>query len=499
MGWRWSDRISADDLEIVGPTSYRLITNWARWVNRRVETITVVSDKTVRITVSIDFRLPLGLPAGLMLDEAMQLVPLFFLERRTALSFFDVRDEDGVSLPLLSRYDNGKITGMVLTQAAQHVLADHAKRGGDLLLPDPTLVSYLAGIPASDRRLSRALLRAVVDRHSNAYSDPRVAEVLLKDDAFLDLLALAAKSSVLHVPLGNEPGRRRVIKLSWDQGWRRSAGPERRARVLVRQKLHGAATAVGTVPWSRWLPQDHVGGAASHHIQFAVPTQLDLIDAQLLTVDPRAGIPSLIDGTTDDIAPPPEWHGDDDPFHRKVGAGSERVHLYIENAAANRVGFVTMGVRAPRHGFLSGAVLVAWLVALILFFFWRNASDVLNRSEIAAAFLLIVPAMIAGFLVRPQEHAVTTRLLRVPRTLTTLVAAVPIGAAGLLAVVSEPQPSMLAQLLFRSSAREADWKLTTGWMLMFVVALALALALSALWVFPRSRSDPGHAVQREGE
>lgn len=82
----------------------------------------------------------------------------------------------------------------------------------------------------------------------------------------------------------------------------------------------------------------------------------------------------------------------------------------VELAHAHRTGIVWVRFRVVRHGFLRAALAVAWLMALLLALFAIRADNVLGEAQTAAAMLLLVPALIAGFLIAPGEHPMTRHL-----------------------------------------------------------------------------------------
>jgi hypothetical protein len=79
-----------------------LLRRAAAWRHRRVETITVVTHEAVRRQVSIDFTVPEEYRESLRLSDAHEYaVPLAILAKRP-LVHFDLRNEEGHSIPLLT-------------------------------------------------------------------------------------------------------------------------------------------------------------------------------------------------------------------------------------------------------------------------------------------------------------------------------------------------------------------------------------------------------------
>jgi hypothetical protein len=87
------------------------------WRHRRVETITVLTHEQVRRQVSIDFTVPEEYRASLRLSDAHEYaVPLAVLAKRP-LIHFDLRNEEGHSIPLLTA-EQSRVIGRELLYGA---------------------------------------------------------------------------------------------------------------------------------------------------------------------------------------------------------------------------------------------------------------------------------------------------------------------------------------------------------------------------------------------
>jgi hypothetical protein len=489
--WGWTLGFVAPELRHVGAVSLELLTRGHEWVNRRVETIELIDEDRVRLQISVDFRLPQRLPGAVRFgDRSTYFIPIAFLPRRNDLSYFDAVDESGASVPLLTRDDNGQLTGLVLVAAAERAVGRaRAKLEGaeqqEFKLSD-ALKTYLQSLPMRPA-LSFDILRAVTDRSDfQLYPDPRVAKALLEDLAFRRLVAIGAESSAVHVPVdATSLGQRRIVKLSWEQRWSgRSVDGHGRSRLA--RSTSALVTFIGWRAYSPWLPRPQIGGAKSHHIQISVPANVEMTEAGLICVDPSDLLSAMVgDGDATESAQTRRMVTSEPGFMRTS-------HLYVERAHAPMSGTVWVRLRASRAGFLPGAVLTALLVALVLTLCWRNAHDVGPAREAAAAVLLLVPALMAGWLVQPREHAMARRLLRVPRALTTIVAALPLMAATVLVAVADKSPPGWVQFIV-GDRRHADWKLTTSWFAFAVIAFVCAFLLALSWRLPRPPRRPGNS------
>src|ERR1044072_723440 len=100
-----------------------LVGAWDDWVKRRVETVELLSDTTVRRRVSVDFRMRSWLPAPVLQWAGSQFhyIRIAQLEKGRMLRF-DLRDETGRALPLLTRRKNAMISAATLAALAQFTI-----------------------------------------------------------------------------------------------------------------------------------------------------------------------------------------------------------------------------------------------------------------------------------------------------------------------------------------------------------------------------------------
>jgi hypothetical protein len=91
----------------------------AGWRHRRAETLTMLSHEQVRRHVSIDFTVPVELRERLRLSDANEYaVPLAFVAKRP-LVHFDLRNEEGHAIPLLTAEQNNLIARELLSQVLE--------------------------------------------------------------------------------------------------------------------------------------------------------------------------------------------------------------------------------------------------------------------------------------------------------------------------------------------------------------------------------------------
>ncbi len=473
--WGWVGELDRRLLAETAKVSLELLLRGSEWVNRRVETIELVDEVTVRQSMSVDFRLPKELPGGFRIDGLDHYaLPLIVLPRRSDLAYFDARDESGRTLPILTRAENARINGRMLTVVAEQAVAAARKPGPateDSLKRPLRLI--LAGLPGLPRNMATAMVRVLVEEDATLFEGSDLTS-LLADDTFRDLLGLFQWASPIHVPLQASPGERRVIKVSWEGRWG-TWQPSERAQGLEASLRRGWNDVRGFAGWRpeiRVLDLPQLGGAQTHHVQISTPAGVELSEVSAPNGPPRVALPGgsgLPDPKTD-------------PDQPRSQAVSRRVHLYLPAASEMRMGVLNVNLRTPRHGLLTGALLTGIFVTILLGVYAARAEEIIGQSDTGAAILLLVPALLAGFLVRPEEHAMARVLLRGPRLMTAALGALPLVAAGsLVASPDQQQQGGILGLFLHSSHPLPSWLPTLWWVLMGLAA-ALTAALGACLV-----------------
>lgn len=470
--WGWIGELPPASIRTVGPVSHELWRRGSDWVNRRVQTVELLDISTVRLRLSIDFRIPKNLPGAETLAGETYFLPLTVLERRTSLAYFDLRDEDNASIPMLTRQENARLTGGILIAAARRAL-----QGEDDLELDPALVAYLATIPTKPRPEGRVFVRAVLNPSNTLlYPDEEVAKVLLRDAEFRDLLGLCAVCSFIHVPVTALAGKRKIVKISVLSPWGSDSQVEREGRWWDRARRR-AATWIGWRAEARYLFMPHIGNAESFHLQLEAPPRVEFTEAGTRISRPADLVRKDALAAPELPKPAPEEVNDDRGYQQFVPGISKRKHLYVEISHSHRTGVGWVRFRVIRYGFRRAAMLVAWLTTLLLALFALRADYVLGEAQTAAALLLLVPALIAGFLIGPEEHPMTRHLLRGPRAMT--------AAVGLLALIATAAMLTLPE----PGAEAAPCGLVWVWGVEAIGAGLLALVLTMGMFLPKSADE----------
>ena len=279
-------RFKPDDL-VLGYVAWKLIGDWKRWVRRRVESISYETATSVRRRVSVDLRLIpelFGSPVVSWGAEKVHYVPIALLHKQRLVNF-DLRDEDGQALPLITKHRNATIAAAMLSVAARTVVSHSLEEAAvgwkvddpsvieipawldrdfwDLayLNPEPSLTSgtleTTPGALATAGKFSVAHIAGaqpvenwdwtITDTSLRTTASERDWRGLLATDpGFLRMAHDVAQTFMICVPLAHEEGRRRIVKFGYseDRGGAESRPAQRIKQAAV--KIHLARK------WNRW-------------------------------------------------------------------------------------------------------------------------------------------------------------------------------------------------------------------------------------------------------
>lgn len=94
------------------------------------------------------------------------------------------------------------------------------------------------------------------------------------------------------------------------------------------------------------------------------------------------------------------------------------MHFRVSRAPRPYSGPVWIRLRAVRAGFLTAGLVTAWLVVALLHFGHNQLPKLTGSNlEATAALLLVLPTILAAYLLRSGEHQLASRLLLGPRLL----------------------------------------------------------------------------------
>jgi hypothetical protein len=186
----------------IATAAAELLLDPAAWRHRRVETLTVLSHEQIRRAVSVDFTVPVEWRDLLQLSPAGEyVVPLALLVKRP-LVHFDLRNEEGHSVPMLTAAQNAMIDYELLVAALEFDL-EH-------LEVDEATVTAVMGAASP-------VIETVVGGGSSAGTADRIErDVGLPLGRFSDLVAALGKGFIVWAVV-RDIDRRRVLKFAYDE------------------------------------------------------------------------------------------------------------------------------------------------------------------------------------------------------------------------------------------------------------------------------------------
>jgi hypothetical protein len=400
------------------------------WVIRRVESVRPADNRRFRRQMSVDFRFPrASLDAARTAFSSIPL-PLSYMAKGD-LSAFDLWDEDGRRLPLLTSWENTVVMGAVVRAAFDRL---HAS------LDDASVSALHDIIRAAPGEASRTSVAAIIDRI------PKVDPALEPLGAWLtSLLGLLPGHFVMLADVGglDQLKRRRIVKFAYDQPTRTNPGEAT------------LATELALKPLGVRLPLPAVPSASSYHFEFLVPDGL-AISAAWLYADPRR---------TQLLAQSLTAPGQDP---------SPLVHLsYREPAPVNEVAEAFVHVRPVASGPLRAARWITTSAAVLFTILYVVAGRLLAPATgvggatprstnlgIPVTLLLVVPGLAAALLGRPGEHVMASSRLRGVRLLSILMSVLLFVSAGFLVLGDDADTLRAVSLAF---ALVAGWAALLLW------------------------------------
>lgn len=433
------------DLERLGALCADLLDDTASWIHRRKETVSIIDESALKRQLSVDFTL-CDCPShdgwanltDQIFGDQLAAAPLFLLEKRPAwLMGFDLKDESGRSLPLMTSGDNAILSAATLERIAGRCLKEKG------LTLSTTVAEMLRSLARGNRADAERWLKRMEYPLSSDATEDRVAMSALWEDVDMRWWLLTiAEASVVLVVYEKSSAHRRVLKLAYDEP------------LGIQPKLR---SRFGWAPFKTWIVSPFIEGER-YHLEVRAPRGMRLTRAAL---------------------------ADDEHEQPKIDSDlTRRAHLYVDNA--NRAGgaIADIWLRVSGQGFLGGAALSSLLVVLAIAACIHWSHGIAENSTSAPALLLLLPAVIASYVGRPGQHPLTTHLLAIPRWALVLGAGGAAYYAAIRLALAGATPKA-PQIDGRAAAIE-------GWLWPAVALSGLAfIVLFVGWLGSRSRS---HAI-----
>jgi hypothetical protein len=392
----------------LGAVAVHLSMTFPLWVRRRKVAFQLLDETSVLQRQSVDFQLSDDhFPTAAVPRQGARIyVPLNIAPKGT-LTSFSVFDEDGRALSLANTAEHAQLATDGLSAVFDGFDADS---------PTGAYKEILRSIvAATDAKTGAECLGNALQAGLEA--------VLPEVSPARPLLFDLAGGFLMLVPVSYEQGVHRVVKFQEVTAFTLSQGG---IGGLVREPLSSLGLASRILRFAD-LP---IGWAQGTHFEFTEPTDVRLVKGILSVAqhDPKLG----------DVTIP----------KRRVVYGKPRLDLNVsvrdqaspQNAREDSA-TVSLSIR-PQAGGAFTAVTVASVACWLLLAELSKRLALLD-SQTSAAVLLVLPALLVAYLVRPGEHAIATRSLAGVRLLGLICAAAAVAGAAMIGAseVRRPQPT----------------------------------------------------------
>lgn len=355
-----------------------LIADPASWINRRVETIELLSREETRWRVSIDWTLTKDQLASLEIGDGV-VVPIAALSKEPRRNF-DLTDESGRAVPVLGRRESGELSHIALMEAALNALPEDT--------PDPVLdalVAELGQVVVYDPADAAEVLGGLVDK---AESGDVYHGALWSDVACRVLLTTLWRNYVLFAVLPIGGSSRRILKYGYGDDLDLSR-PRRRLGSYADPRM--MMERIWRPDRRRFIIECPVAWrSASFHVEVAVPEELRVEGAQLfdfVSGDPLSAVDAGVNraalSATEEITP------------------AHDVRAYVQ-------------VVPERSGRTFQAAATSSVIAALLWLGVVSGLDASNPAP-AVAILLTGVALFSGFTASRAEHPLAKRAFAAPR------------------------------------------------------------------------------------
>jgi hypothetical protein len=422
------------DVEDLGVVAVQLALDFPAWVRRRRFVVDYVDDATIQQRMSIDFTLPLRAwfwSTVAPREGATVYVPIY-LPAKDTLDKFSVYDEDGRRLTMLPTSDNGALAVAGLLPLVRGLALERLS-DDDVRRVLPLLESEIKKVVMAPKRPGALTAEEVM---AAAFAGP-LGEVLRAEDLPTTMLQDLAAGFLMLVPIPYHAGLDRLLKAEWDipAYWVGGRG--------VRRHVQSWLAAIGWADKRQVIPRLQIGYARSTHVEVAAPDEVEMAAVSLMAeqYDPfHAGAGPV--GVTRTVFSKPRATINIAPrvdSASLVGDAGRRDHAMELLQARSDVADVEIRFRSPASGVLVAATTASAMLAVLIWVASAHLAS-LDRQTFSAV-LLVFPAILAAYLLRPGEHAFARRLLAGVRLCGLGVAVCSVAVSTILGVAALTEPT----------------------------------------------------------
>lgn len=386
-----------------GITCTDLIAKPANWINRRVETVELLSHEETRRRASVDFTLTDEHLEDLKIEDGI-VAPISLLTKEPRRNF-DLRDEANAAVPVLGKKNNGELAHVALLNAALDALDDDVNADAfEMLSGDLGRIVFSESADAND---------ALAFFIGAAESGDPLRSAVWGDDTCRSLLEVLWENYVLFAVLPEDSQNRRILKYSYGDDFTRPSKESVRDRFF--------SSFLGDRLWrpdrSYFLVEcPGAAMAASFHAEIAVPEELRVESAVLYDLAEKEAVSDMEENVN-------------------------RVSLYANSVIDQEADISALVEIAPeRRGRRSQAAGTAIAVTGLLWLGVASDLDAANPGP-SVSLLLAGAALFSGFTAGRGEHILAKTLFTPLRRWLAVVAIAALAASATLAMeVPSDQP-----------------------------------------------------------
>jgi hypothetical protein len=379
-----------------GIAAAELIANPASWINRRVETIELLSHEETRRRVSIDFTLSKSQREELSTEHGV-VIPISVLTKEPRRNF-DLRDESGSAVPVLGKESNAELAHIsVMSNVLDALPEDLTQDAFELIWSDLRQV-VLSAPDDADEALGVFV--------GSAEAGDRLRSAIWESPACQSLLNVLRSNYVLFAVIPLDGPNRRILKYSYGEDFDLDVSgtfTERLAPWFLWQRL--------------WRPDRSrfrilcpgAWRAESFHAEVVIPEDLRIESAV------------LYDFTQEEALSEPDLN-------------RNRASLYAnQTLAAENFADAFVIIAPERRGRTIQAAATGTVVAALL---WLGVSSGLDAQnpDAAVSLLLAGAALYSGVTAARGEHVLVTKLFSASRRWLGLVSLAALAASAALAM-----------------------------------------------------------------
>ena len=396
--------IDSNDRQLLGLMFYMLLLAQKSWTYRRVETFAVGEERRFRRQMSIDFEIP---PWAITVAKNLGLsnlpVPIMLLKKEPLVAF-DLRDASDRSIPTLTREQNGALSMAALEAALAEVK--------DLAVSE--LKAKVKSVVMDSESSAQDLVNCLPPRKPSEHEGDGLEKLRWAISTLDTRFVLVAD-----MPLDALRGRT-ILKAAFEEEtvgsqYAVSGGEDKQFWKRLRARM-------GLMDYKISFMTPEISSCQSYHFEIRPPAGIDCSKVQLLL---NKKIPSQKEVRT--------VQGARGGSIRHLTASRELEDH--QTSQSLREYEVECAFRPSLDGFLLATYWIGLAATACLGFGIHFAAQLDSRpTDPAVTLMLVLPGLIATYLVRPGEHVLASRLLRGVRVLTLVPGASLILAAAALAV-----------------------------------------------------------------